>query len=722
MGKASRKKKIQTNKQSAAGASPASASIASKLVFTLIDWIFFSVIFNGALIVYSRTLCPTIFTSGTGENVTAVALLGVPHPPGFPLFCLLGKIFTYVIPFGRIAFRVNFFSALCGAGASAMLYVVCRTLLGPNKRFAAAAAALLFAFSHTFWSQAVIAEVYTLNALMLLCIFYLLLRWEAGGSFWLIGLFVGLGLTVHPLQALFFPGWLYFIIYRSPRRSGLDANEIGKCLLAFVAAIGLHLYPLVRSKANPALDWGNPENFKNLIAYLTASQYQGRMFSLPFSDALQNAVKALRLLLNEFTPWLVALPVAGAVILFKKHRRLFVVTLLSALLIFIYAINYNIPWEIDVYYIPVALISAFWTAWLFANVPKKIAVVLPLIAAVPLILNFHNNDRSKNRIALEYGIDLLISCPPQAHLLLPQTDAAFSVLYLTAIEHLRSDLNVWVHTDNGVALLRDGVNPDVPPIPIETFLPGKENVFQAQRVTVETVPGYNQIPDGVVYRLVTKNLQPPHSPVDFRKYRLEKYTLSPPSFYLDDRDRAILASYRLVRGDTLLAAGKSNVAMQEYFQAEKIGNDLSEIRSQLAIRFADLGNKSAAIAQLRKSIELNETAGDQNRLGRLLVESGRQDEALAAFLRAIKLDPNLAIAHSNLGALLGLKGDMARAVEELEIAVKLDPRSTMAHNNLALAYLKSGRRAQAVAEFQTSLNLDPTQQQVKTQLSELKVE
>ncbi len=653
--------------------------------------------------------------------MTAVVTLGIPHPPGFPLFVLLGKIFTYVIPFGTAAFRVNFFSAVCGAAAAAMFYVLCRTLVGPDRRFAAAAAALLFAFSQTFWSQAVIAEVYTLNALILICVFYMLRRWERGGPLWPAALFAGLGLTVHPMQALFFPGWMYFIL-RSHKRSQIDSEEVKKSIAVFAGALCLHLYPLIRSRANPPLDWGNPENGKNLIAYLTASQYRDRMFTLPFSVVLENAGKGFQLLFEQFTPFLFILPLAGAVLLFKKQRRLFMVTFLSVVLTFLYAINYNIPWEIDVYYIPIVFVAAFWTFSLLSLAPAKYSYVLPLLAVLPLILNFQHNDRSKNRIALDYGIDLLNTAPENSTLLLPQTDAAFTVLYLTGAEKKRNDLSLWVYNEDGVSTLRDGVNPNVPPIPMERFLADRKNIFLTQRVTDETVPGYNQLPYGVLYLLARKDSQPGHAPIDFTKYRLEENISSPPSFFLDDRNRAVLASYYLSRGDQALSAGKRGLAMEGYLNAEKLGEDLAEIRSQLALRFADLGNTAAAIAQLRASIQLNESAGDQNRLGRLLAESGRTDEAMTAFVRAIELDPKMAIAHSNLGATLGMKGDMKRAIQALETAVRLDPNDPKSHNNLAIAYMKTGRREAAVAHWKTSLNLDPSQKQVRTQLEELNVQ
>jgi Tfp pilus assembly protein PilF len=652
-------------------------------------------------------------------------LLGVPHPPGFPLFCILGKIFTILMPIGNIAFRVNLFSALCGASTAGIMYAFLKTLLGNQWRFAAITCSLLFAFSLTFWSQAVIAEVYTLNALCLAATFFLLVRWEQGAPLWPAALSAGLGLTVHPLQIFFVPGWLFFI-YRSPRKRTLEYDDVSRCAAAFAGGLSLHIYALIRSKANPALDWGNPSNFQNLFAYLTAAQYRERMFSLPLSHVLQNAAGGASLMLQQFTPWLVILPIGGVVLLFLRDKRFFVVTMIPLVLTFIYAINYNIPWEIDVYYIPIVFIAALWIAFLLSSLPQKaikLSILFPAFAVLPLLLNYYDNDRSQNRISLDYGIDLLRTAPADSTLVLPETDAAFSILYLTAVEHQRKDLDVWVFTDkNGVNTLRDGVKPDVPAIPMNQFLKDKKNVYLSQRVTEETVPGYNQISYGVLYKLIPKKDDQPSSSYDFSNYLLEKYAAHPPAFYLDDRNRAILGNYYLCRGDDLIKSKKNAAAMQEFLLAEKIGRDLPEVRSQLGLRFAEEGNTTAAIAQLRESIRLMENAGDYNRLGRLLVETKRLDEAKAAFERAIQLNPDLAIAHSNLGAVLGIKGDYYGAMEELQKSLQLDPQNTRAHNNLAIALLKMGKKDEAIMHWKASLSIDPDQKDISKQLEDLHVQ
>src|SRR5262245_16109642 len=82
----------------------------------------------GALfVVYALGVCPTIYVGDSGELVAAVYLLGIPHPTGYPLYTLLGKLWTLLIPFGSIAYRMSLFSAACAAGACAVLYRLCRS-------------------------------------------------------------------------------------------------------------------------------------------------------------------------------------------------------------------------------------------------------------------------------------------------------------------------------------------------------------------------------------------------------------------------------------------------------------------------------------------------------------------------------------------------------------------------------------------------------------------
>jgi len=160
-------------------------------------------VFLAALVVYIWTLAPTVTLVDSGELIVVAQGLGVAHPPGFPLWVMLAH-FASLVPFGNVAARINFSSALFAALACAVLTLVVAEL-GITTSYAATAkkrgaqqrkssgdsgishlltlapalgAGLLMTFSRTLWSYATITEVYTLNTLLILTVFFLMLRWR----------------------------------------------------------------------------------------------------------------------------------------------------------------------------------------------------------------------------------------------------------------------------------------------------------------------------------------------------------------------------------------------------------------------------------------------------------------------------------------------------------------------------------------------------------------
>src|SRR5204863_6980619 len=163
------------------------------------------IVFLVALLLYGWTLAPTVTLTDSGELIVVARGLGIAHPPGVPLWIILAHLAS-LIPFGNIAVRINFSSALFAALACAMLTLTVAELtiitsyLATSKRrkkvaqqsktaeesgparllFAAPAvgAGLLMAFSRTLWSYATITEVYALNTLLILTVFFLMVRWR----------------------------------------------------------------------------------------------------------------------------------------------------------------------------------------------------------------------------------------------------------------------------------------------------------------------------------------------------------------------------------------------------------------------------------------------------------------------------------------------------------------------------------------------------------------
>ncbi|MEW6104354.1 MAG: DUF2723 domain-containing protein [bacterium] len=141
-------------------------------------------VFVCAFGVYLHTLTPSVGLHDSGELITVAYTLGIAHPPGYPLYTLLGKLWTTIIPIGSIAFRMNMQSALFASLAVMMTYFITLKVSGraeerKNGRIiSSVVASLILAFSATFWEQAVIAEKYTLNAFFASLLIFILLKWQ----------------------------------------------------------------------------------------------------------------------------------------------------------------------------------------------------------------------------------------------------------------------------------------------------------------------------------------------------------------------------------------------------------------------------------------------------------------------------------------------------------------------------------------------------------------
>jgi len=173
-------------------------------------------------LVYVLTMAPTFSFWDCGEFVAVAYTLGVPHPPGAPIFTVLGRLFT-MIPIGDIGARVNLISTLCSALTVMFTYLITirfiRIYRGTNpdewslpEKISAYSAGVIgafaLAFSDSFWFNAVEAEVYAMSMLFNSSVVWLILKWyevadEEGNEKWLllIAYAFGLALGVH-LQAL----------------------------------------------------------------------------------------------------------------------------------------------------------------------------------------------------------------------------------------------------------------------------------------------------------------------------------------------------------------------------------------------------------------------------------------------------------------------------------------------------------------------------------------
>src|SRR5438132_973079 len=155
-------------------------------------------VFAAAGLLYFLTAARDIVVGDTGELITAAVSLGVAHPPGYPLFTMLGHLFS-LLPFGSIPFRVNLLAVACGALTVGVVYLTAFRLTA--SCFAGVVAALLLAANPTFWAWSLVGEVFQLNNLFAALLIYFLVLWqerpERIGFLLASSFLTGLALTNH---------------------------------------------------------------------------------------------------------------------------------------------------------------------------------------------------------------------------------------------------------------------------------------------------------------------------------------------------------------------------------------------------------------------------------------------------------------------------------------------------------------------------------------------
>ncbi len=142
------------------------------------DGVLGALVFLGSLFLYLKTLAPSVAAlfDDSLEFPLVCFRLAIAHPTGYPLYTLLGKLFT-LGPWRNVAWSVNLLSAVAGALTTALVYLTARRLT--RRRLPALLGAVSLAISPVFWSQAVVAEVYTLNAALVAGVLWLALCWAA---------------------------------------------------------------------------------------------------------------------------------------------------------------------------------------------------------------------------------------------------------------------------------------------------------------------------------------------------------------------------------------------------------------------------------------------------------------------------------------------------------------------------------------------------------------
>ncbi|MGE5693131.1 MAG: protein O-mannosyl-transferase family [Candidatus Zixiibacteriota bacterium] len=405
--------------------------------------------------VYFYTAAPGPFWEDSATFSMAAATLSIPHSPGFPLWVLIGKLFTWLIPHNP-ARATNLMCGLFAAGGAALFFLCTQKILSrlnesflpeentgtrtgaPTIALTALGAALVFAFSQTVWLQAVRAEVYSLQLVLTLSMLLMALsldETEGPTRLFLLAAFLwGLSAAVHPLLSVsILPGFLIIGCFKSFNWKK-EMSKWGWALGLILLAGTVYLFLPVRSAQNPYLNWNQPDNWERFWAAVSRSDsWQASVASTSSNFSYPNIMRLSVFLLSEYSLVIWALVISGVLALAHYLPRLglgIFVLLLSNFLVTLWAAEFS-PWNLDllgylslgaglaVFALAVGLLRA--VAWLSGRLPRlssKVGWAAPTLALLIGFLTAEKNwagaDLHQSRWPQKIAEETLRSLPPNA--------------------------------------------------------------------------------------------------------------------------------------------------------------------------------------------------------------------------------------------------------------------------------------------------------------------
>lgn len=326
--------------------------------------------FSLPLLLYTLTLAPTVYNLDSAELTTAAATGGIVRATGYPLYLLLGKIWSW-LPVGDVGFRMNLFSAVCGAATLFLLDRILRRLgAGSWARLGALG---LLATAPYFWALSLIAEVYTLHTVLTAGTLLLLLRWadEPGPRrlAWPI-LLAALSLGNHAATVLLLPGYVFFVLASHPREATKPRVWLAGSLALLAGAVVFLVLPL-RYSASPAFNYAGQYNASGAFVpvdlttldgiwwLVSGKTFAGQMFGYRLAEVWPEVAAFGRQLWAAFFAIGVAPGLLGMARLLRRDRRVGGLLLLLFLAHTIFYINYRVV-DKDTMFLPSYVVWALW--------------------------------------------------------------------------------------------------------------------------------------------------------------------------------------------------------------------------------------------------------------------------------------------------------------------------------------------------------------------------
>lgn len=442
--------------------------------------------------IYLITLAPSVVFFDAGELITSSFLLSPAHPPGYPLYVLMGKFATF-FPFGSIAYKINVMAAFFSSLSTLMVFLITSRLLRDlpasgamrdYRNLISLSTALTFAFSYNLWNQAIIAEVYPLNTFLTGLLIYVLLLWRdkvrgqeavdapQDSSFksfdsrllYLASFLLGLGLGNHHTLLVIIPV-LFLVVAVTNWRILFDIRTWGLCLTLFFLGLSVYIYSPMRALQNPELNWGDPDTLDKFKWAFFREGYPREGLYRPW-DLFWKQVKTFDII-YEFSGAGIFIGCLGIIAYLRKRLTEVLITATVILVLSLGIILYGNPisenvFLIESFHTPSYMIFSVWIGagiffilGLIYRFVGKIVELRGMVAGLALAILllpaslcayfYPWNDWSDDYIAYDYAQNELASMPSNSILFTWGDSGAFPLWYVQMVERYQPGV-LLIHT------------------------------------------------------------------------------------------------------------------------------------------------------------------------------------------------------------------------------------------------------------------------------------
>lgn len=400
--------------------------------------------------------------------MTAAAIFGVAHPPGYPLFTLLGFLLTKLSLGQTPAFMVGIISSFSAALGIAFFYLLILRLT--KNVLVSAISTFILAFSYLYWFYAEIAEVFALNNFFAILLFYLAVSYRQTAKVKYLYLFLlslGLSVTNHQTIVFIFPSLLIIIFINFINLIKKRPKTLILCMISFLLGFSVYIYVPIASSHNPVINWDNVKDFPSFLRLLLRKDYgtfSAGLFAQPiFLQRLVILKTYFFYLFSQLTMPVMILSLIGAVVLYFRDRLLFVSLILAFIVsgpLFIGYAGFPLvgTFFIGVYerffvlssiflilFFPFGLI--FVTRDFLGRILRRKFVIFfqAVFILIPVLLfyyNFPKTDLHNLWIGDNLGVDFLSTLPKNSVLVLSGDTVLFNAWYVHYARNFRPDVKL----------------------------------------------------------------------------------------------------------------------------------------------------------------------------------------------------------------------------------------------------------------------------------------